>query len=90
MACHALDSGHAIDFSNGKIIRKGFCRTEERLMAEAIELAKSGTALNRNEGIVVSSIWRAAITRDGLSRYTSGQAPNPRVRRTLERDDRKR
>ena len=63
MAGHALDTGHNINFSDVKIIKKGFRSVSERLYAEAIEIAKHQNAVNRIEGVRLSEVWRAIMSR---------------------------
>ncbi|KER22468.1 LOW QUALITY PROTEIN: hypothetical protein T265_14848 [Opisthorchis viverrini] len=40
MAGHAVDTGHRIDFENVDILRRGLRFTPQRLVAEAVEIAK--------------------------------------------------
>ena len=61
IACHAMDTGHAIDFANTKVLRQGLENPSERLCAEAIEIMKSHSAINRLEGIELSDVWKALI-----------------------------
>ena len=61
IAGHALDTGHAIAFDNCRIIRKNIKNQRERLYAEAIEIKKSQSAINRVEGVEISGIWRSVI-----------------------------
>ena len=58
IACHALDTGHAIDFTNTKILRQGLESPSERLCAEAIEIMKSHSAINRLDGIELSGVCK--------------------------------
>ncbi|GAA47984.1 hypothetical protein CLF_101047 [Clonorchis sinensis] len=37
---HALDTGHKIDLENAEVLRRGLRFTSQRLMAEAVEIAK--------------------------------------------------
>ncbi|GAA56608.1 hypothetical protein CLF_111206 [Clonorchis sinensis] len=40
IAEHALDTGHKIDLENVEVLRRGLRSTSQRLMAEAVEIAK--------------------------------------------------
>ena len=61
IAGHALDTGHSIDFSDIKILKRGFKCPMERLYAEAVEITKSQAAINRIEGVELSGTWRHVI-----------------------------
>jgi hypothetical protein len=60
MAEHALDTGHSIDLENIEILRRGLRSTQQRLIAEAVEIAKH-PSVNKIEGVDLASIWRAVL-----------------------------
>ena len=61
IAGHALDTGHTINFSEIKILRQGFRCPMERMYAEAIEITKSRSAVNRIDGVELSGAWKHVI-----------------------------
>ena len=63
IAEHALDTGHAVDLDNVKVIRRGLRSTSERLLAEAVEITKCKEAINRVEGVEIPLVWRTALQR---------------------------
>ncbi|GAA48528.1 hypothetical protein CLF_101717 [Clonorchis sinensis] len=60
MAGHALDTGHRIHLENVDILRRGLRFTPQRLVAEAVEIAKH-PSVNRIEGVELASVWRAVL-----------------------------
>ena len=62
IAGHALDTGHNIDLTNAKVLGRGFRSTQHRLAAEAVEIMKSDSAVNRMDGTELSGIWRPVLT----------------------------
>ncbi|GAA48808.1 hypothetical protein CLF_102061 [Clonorchis sinensis] len=60
MAGHALDTGHRIDLENVDILRRGLKFTPQRLVTEAMEIAKH-PSVNRIEGVELASVWRAVL-----------------------------
>ena len=63
IAEHALDTGHSIDVENVEIVSRGISCIAERLIAEAVEIAKEKDAVNKVDGVELSSIWRTALRR---------------------------
>ena len=61
IAGHALDTGHAINFSEVKILKRGFKCPLERMFAEAVEITKSQSAVNRIDGVELSGAWKQVI-----------------------------
>ena len=64
IARHAIDTGHSIDFQNVRIIKQGFTSGQERLYAEAIEIAKAKNSLNRMDGLEIPNTWLSLIGRN--------------------------
>ncbi|GAA50527.1 hypothetical protein CLF_104685 [Clonorchis sinensis] len=60
IAEHALDTGHKIDLENVEVLRQGLLSTSQRLMAEAIEIAKH-PSVNRIEGVELARVWRTVL-----------------------------
>ncbi|GAA51093.1 hypothetical protein CLF_105576 [Clonorchis sinensis] len=60
IAEHALDTGHKIDLENVEVLRRGPRSTSQRLMAEAVEIAKH-PSVNRIEGVELVSVWRTVL-----------------------------
>ncbi|GAA55788.1 hypothetical protein CLF_108995 [Clonorchis sinensis] len=54
MSGHVLDTGHRIDLENVDILRRGLRFTPQRLVAEAVEIAKH-PSVNRIEGVELAS-----------------------------------
>ncbi|GAA56004.1 hypothetical protein CLF_109602 [Clonorchis sinensis] len=60
IAEHALDTGHKIDLENVEVLRRGLRSTSQRLMAEAVEIAKH-PSVNRIEGAELARVWRTVL-----------------------------
>ncbi|GAA54271.1 hypothetical protein CLF_113233, partial [Clonorchis sinensis] len=60
IAEHALDTGHKIDLENVEVLRRGLRSTSQRLMAEAVEIAKH-PSVNRIEGVELARVWRTVL-----------------------------
>ncbi|KER26989.1 LOW QUALITY PROTEIN: hypothetical protein T265_13898 [Opisthorchis viverrini] len=60
MAVHALDTEHRIDLENVDILRRGLRFTPQRLVAEAVEIAKH-PSVNGIEGVELANVWRAVL-----------------------------
>ncbi|GAA56571.1 hypothetical protein CLF_111119, partial [Clonorchis sinensis] len=60
IAEHALDRGHKIDLENVEVLRRGLRSTSQRLMAEAVEIAKH-PSVNRIEGVELVGVRRTAL-----------------------------
>ena len=61
MAIHAWDTGHRVDVENVRILRKGLGKTSERLLAESIEIVKAKHAVNRIDGVDLTSEWQRVL-----------------------------
>ncbi|GAA33470.2 hypothetical protein CLF_100221 [Clonorchis sinensis] len=60
IAEHALDTGHKIDLKTVEVLRRGLRSTSQRLMAEAVEIAKH-PSVNRIEGVELARVWRTVL-----------------------------
>ncbi|GAA51998.1 hypothetical protein CLF_107197 [Clonorchis sinensis] len=60
IAEHALDTGHKIDLENVEVLRRGLRSTSQRLMAEAVEIAKH-PSVSRIEGVELARVWRTVL-----------------------------
>ncbi|GAA52506.1 hypothetical protein CLF_108188 [Clonorchis sinensis] len=60
IAEHTLDTGHKIDLENVEVLGRGMRSTSQRLMAEAVEIAKH-PSVNRIEGVELARVWRTVL-----------------------------
>ncbi|GAA50825.1 hypothetical protein CLF_105107, partial [Clonorchis sinensis] len=60
IAEHALDTGYRIDLENVEVLRRGLRSTSQRLMAEAVGIARH-SSVNRIEGVELASLWRTVL-----------------------------
>ncbi|GAA55951.1 hypothetical protein CLF_109444 [Clonorchis sinensis] len=71
IAEHALDTGHKIDLENVEVLRRGLRSASQRLMAEAVEIAKH-PSVNRIEGVELARVWRTVLDQSSCHVFVCG------------------